>query len=71
MFVITLFAIFNIEEDWRKKDDGFIPAHSIGIKSGLSKGNMNFIRYHLATGVVGVRGNNFYDLRPIRTFFND
>ncbi len=71
MFVITLFAIFNIEEDWRKKDDGFIPAHSIVIKSGLSKGNIHFIRHHLATGAVWVRDNIFYDFRPIQTFFND
>ena len=71
MFVIALFALFNIEEDWRKKDDGFIPAHSIGIKSGLSERNIKFIRHHLVAGAVGVRGDNFYDFRPIRTFFND
>ncbi len=71
MFDIALFAIFNIEEDWRKKDDGFIPAHSIGMKSGLKKRNINFIRHRLATGAVGVRGNNFYDFRPMRTIFND
>jgi hypothetical protein len=35
IFVMPLSLIPYIEEDWREEDDGFIPAHSISIKSGL------------------------------------
>ena len=71
MFAMTLFPISNIEEDWREEDDGLIPAHSISIKSGLSKGRFKFIRQHFATGVVGGRAKTFDSFRPIHTFFNN
>jgi hypothetical protein len=67
MFVITLSPIFNIEEDWREKDDGFIPVHSISMKSGLSMGIFKFIRNHFATGAVGGGGKTFDSFRPIQT----
>ena len=53
MFAMTLSPISNMEEDRREEDDGLIPAHSFGIKSGLSKGRFKFIRNHFATGAVG------------------
>jgi hypothetical protein len=71
MFAMTLSPIFNIEDYWRDEDDGFIPAHSFGIKSGLSKGRFKFIRQHFVTGVVGGRAKTFDAFRPIRTFFNN
>jgi hypothetical protein len=35
MFTKTLSPISNIKEYWREEDNGLIPAHSFGIKTGL------------------------------------
>jgi hypothetical protein len=71
MFAMTLSPIFNIKEYWREENEGFIPAHSFGIKSGLSKERFKFIRKHLATGAIGGGAKTFDAFRPIQTFFND
>jgi hypothetical protein len=71
MFDMTLSPIANIKEYWRQEDDAFIPAHSFGIKSGLSKGRLKFNRKHFATGEVRGGAKTFDAFRPIQTFFND
>ncbi len=68
MLAVTLSPISNIEEDWGEEDDGLIPAHSISIKSGLSKGRFKFIRYHFATGAVEGGAKTFDAFQPIQTF---
>jgi hypothetical protein len=71
MFAMTLSPIANINEDWTEEDDGFIPTHSISIKSELSKGRFKFIHNHFATGAVGGGGKTFDGFRPIQTFLTD
>jgi hypothetical protein len=71
MFAMTLSPIAKIDDYWKEADDGFIPAHSYGLKSGLSKGRFKFIRMHFATGAVGGGNKTFDAFGPIQTFFND
>ena len=70
MYGMTLSPISNIEDFWMEEDDGLIPAHQFGIKTGLSKGRFKFIRQHFASGPVGAGIKTFDAFRPIQTFFN-
>jgi hypothetical protein len=71
MFAMTLSPISIIEDYWKDKDDGFIPSHSFGIKTGLGQRRFKFIRKHFAMGAVGSGSKTFDAFRPIQTFFND
>jgi hypothetical protein len=71
MFAMTLSPISVIKEYWKEEDDGFIPAHAFGIKTGLAQRRFKFIRKHFATGAVGAGAKTFDAFRPIQTFFNN
>jgi hypothetical protein len=70
MFAMTLSPISNIEDYWIEQDIGFIPAHSFGIKTCLSKKRFKFIRKPFTTGAVGSGSKTFDAFQPIQTFFN-